>query len=85
MNPQPSVKNAPQPKSDGRRTLTGPQMDRMYRKAEAAGISMQQVDGEIRKRYNAEDPHTITRAQYDEICKNLDDMARSRQGGQPNE
>ena len=60
-------------------------MDRMYKKADAAGITMQQVDEELRKRYNAEDPHTITRAQYDEICRDLDDMAHKRQGGQPNE
>lgn len=86
INTQENAKNAPQRKSDGRRTLTGPQIDRMYRKAEAAGITMQQVDAELRKRYNAEDPHTITRQQYDEICKELDDMARNRQqGGQPNE
>ena len=51
----------------------------MYRKAEAAGITMQQVNAELRNRYNAEDPHTITRQQYDEICRDLDDMARNRQ------
>ena len=82
INTQQNAKNAPQAKSDSRRTLTGPQMDRMYKKAEAAGVTMQQVNEELRKRYNAEDPHTITRAQYDEICRSLDDMARNRQGGQ---
>ena len=86
INTQASAKNAPQRKPDGRRTLTGPQIDRMYRKAEAAGVTMQSVDAELKKRYNAEDPHTITRQQYDEICRDLDDMARNRQqGGQPNE
>lgn len=85
INTQQNTKNPPQAKSDSRRTLTGPQMDRMYKKADAAGITMQQVDEELRKRYNAEDPYTITRAQYDEICRDLDDMAHKRQGGQPNE
>lgn len=85
INTQEDAKNATQRKSDGRRTLTGPQVDRMYRKAEAAGVTMQSVDAELKKRYNAEDPHTITRQQYDEICRDLDNMARNRQGGQPNE
>lgn len=85
INTQEDSKNATQRKSDGRRTLTGPQVDRMYRKAEAAGVTMQSVDAELKKRYNAEDPHTITRQQYDEICRDLDNMARNRQGGQPNE
>ena len=85
INTQEPAKNAPAAKNTARRTLTGPQMDRMYRKAEAAGITMQQVDAEIRSKYNAEDPHTITRQQYDEICRRLDDAARNRQGGQPNE
>lgn len=85
INTQPSNKNAPQAKPNGRQTLTGPQLDRMYKKAAAAGVSVQQVNETLRKEYNAEDPHTITRAQYDEICKRLDDTARSRQGGQLNE
>ena len=85
INTQPPAKTAPAAKNTARQTLTGPQMNRMYKKAEAAGISMQQVDAEIRSKYNAEDPHTITRQQYDEICRRLDDAARNRQGGQPNE
>lgn len=85
INTQANAKNAPQRQSDGRRTLTGPQIDRMYKKAEAAGISMQQVDAKIRTDYGAEDPHTITRQQYDEICRLLDnEAAMRRQGGQPN-
>ena len=85
INTQPPAKTAPAAKNTARRTLTGPQMDRMYKKAEAAGITMQQVDAEILSKYNAEDPHTITRQQYDEICRRLDDAARNRQGGQINE
>ena len=86
INTQANVKNAPQRQSDGRRTLTGPQIDRMYKKAEAAGISMQQVNSKIRADYGAEDPHTVTRQQYDEICRMLDnEAAMRRQGGQPNE
>lgn len=85
INTQANTKNPPQRQSDGRRTLTGPQIDRMYKKAEAAGISMQQVDTKIRTDYGAEDPHTITRQQYDEICRLLDnEAAMRRQGGQPN-
>lgn len=85
INTQQPAQNAPAAKNTARRTLTGPQMDRMHKKAEVAGISMQQVDAEIRSKYNAEDPHTITRQQYDEICRRLDEAARNRQGGQPNE
>lgn len=86
INTQRGAKNATAAKSDGRRTLTGPQLDRMYKKAEAAGITMQQVDAKIRADYGAEDPHTLTRQQYDEICRLLDnEAAMRRQGGQPHE
>ena len=54
----------------------------MYRKGEDAGITQQQIDARIVQQYGKQDPHMLTRAQYDEICNSLD--AAKRQGGTAN-
>ena len=68
----------PQPQNgSGGRTgaqsgITDAQLDRMYRKGEAAGYTREQVDARIGKKYALGDPHLMTRAQYDETCAALD-------------
>lgn len=64
------------------RPLSDAQLNRLYRKAEPAGINAQQVDAEIFQRYGQNDPHNLTRQQYDEICGYMDNLAR--QGGTNN-
>jgi len=67
------------------RPLTDAQLSRMYRKGEDAGITQTQIDDEIDRQYGHKDPHNLTRAQYDEICKRLDAAKRQQgQGGTSN-
>lgn len=71
-----------QPQGGTTRLLSDAQMSRLYKKAEAAGIMQQQVDMQIYQQYGQQDPHNLTRQQYDEICGYMDNIAR--QGGNRN-
>ena len=53
----------------------------MYRKGEDVGYTQQQIDDRIRQKDGQQDPHLLTRAQYDEICNSLDAARRQGQGG----
>ena len=64
------------------RPLSEAQLGRLYKKAEAAGIAQQQTNTQIFQRYGQQDPHNLTRQQYDEICDYMDNIAR--QGGNRN-
>ena len=64
-------------------------MARLYKKAEAAGISKERINARIAEKYRRQDPATLSRAEYDEICTSLDTAAAQRnqqqnqqQGGQ---
>lgn len=61
--------------------LSEAQLNRMYRKAEDAGMKREQCDARIRQLYNLEDPAALTRQQYDDICRQLDDALANRSGG----
>ena len=56
----------------------------MYRKGEDAGITQAQINERIAKSYGQQDPHNMTRAQYDAICNLLDAEAKKQQGGNAN-
>lgn len=62
--------------------LSDAQLDRMYRKGEDVGQTKQAIDSWILKKYGHQDPHHMTRAQYDETCAALDKV--KQQGGQGN-
>lgn len=64
------------------RPLSDAQLSRMYRKGEDAGLSQQQVNSRILQKYGQQDPHNLTRQQYDEICAALDNA--KQQGGNAN-
>lgn len=77
--------NAPQNGSQGQqRTLSPAQMNRLYKKAEACGMTKESADKRIREKYGHENPAAMTREQYDEICASLDAYAQQNQGGQAN-
>lgn len=59
-----------------RNTLTDAQLNRMYRKGEDAGYHEGSVNEMIRKQYGQADPHMMTRAQYDNICRYLDEQKK---------
>lgn len=59
--------------------LSDAQLSRMYRKGESAGVTKEQVNNWIAKKYGQQEPRNMTRAQYDETCKTLDEKAK--QGG----
>ena len=68
-------------RQEARKRLTGPQMDRLYRKAEACGMSREAADQRIRQKYGREDPADLSREEYDAICSSLDEAARKAQQG----
>ena len=55
------------------RKLTEAQIGRLYRKAEDAGMSREQCAARIKQLYQCDDPADLTRDQYDNICRQLDD------------
>ena len=66
-------------------TLSDAQITRLYKKAEACGMTEAQVVGRIKAKYGHENPAQLTRAQYDEICTALDaSAAQKQQGGTDN-
>lgn len=78
-NTRPPAQNGQSGPTDGPRQLSKNQLDRMYRKGEAAGYTQGQIDEWIANRYKQQDPRNMTREQYDEACAILDNTAK--QGG----
>ena len=71
-----------QGQSSGR--LSEAQLSRLYKKAEAAGMTKERTIARILEKYKKQDPATLTRQEYDEICNSLDAAAaqHNQQGGQ---
>lgn len=80
-NTQQTGKPASNGHTGAQKPLTDAQLSRMYRKGEDVGYTQQQIDDRIRQKYGQQDPHLLTRAQYDEICNSLDAARRQGQGG----
>lgn len=84
-NTQPGGQTAQNGHTGAQKPLTDAQLSRMYRKGEDAGISQAQINEDIATRYRQQDPHNLTRAQYDEICNRLDAVKKQQgQGGNSN-
>ena len=81
-NAGPQPQNAQNGHTGASRPLSDAQLSRMYRKGEDAGLSQQQVNSRILQKYGQQDPHNLTRQQYDEICAALDNA--KQQGGNAN-
>ena len=75
-----------QRQGQGSGRLSESQLSRLYKKAEAAGMTKERTTARILERYKKQDPATLTRQEYDEICNSLDAAAaqHNQQGGQPN-
>lgn len=56
-----------------RNPLTDAQLNRMYRKGEDAGYHKESINEMIRNQYGQADPHMMTRTQYDDVCRYLDE------------
>lgn len=52
--------------------LSQAQLDRLYKKAEAAGMDKIRTNTRILEKYKKQDPATLTRQEYEEICASLD-------------
>lgn len=63
-------------RKSGTGRLSAAQVNRLYKKAEAAGLSKERTDTRIIEKYNKKDPADLTRQQYDEICDALDAAAK---------
>ena len=81
-NTQQQPQNTQSGRTGASRPLSDAQLSRMYRKGEDAGLSQQQVNERILQKYGQQDPHNLTRQQYDEICTALDNA--KQQGGNAN-
>ena len=75
-----------QGQGQGSGRLSEAQLVRLYKKAEAAGMTKERADARILEKYKKQDPATLTRQEYDEICGALDNAAvqHDQQGGQHN-
>lgn len=76
VNPPPRPQSAQSARSGATRPLSDAQLARMYRKGGDAGISKEQIDARIAEKYGHQDPHNMTRAQYDETCAALDNAKK---------
>ena len=81
-NTQPQAQNGQTGRSGAAQPLSDAQLSRLYRKGEDAGYSQQSINDWILKKYGQQDPHNLTRAQYDEACAAMDNA--KQQGGQDN-
>ena len=81
-NNSPQGQNAKKGQTGAPKQMSDAQLTRMYKKGEAAGFTQVQVDERIAKKYKHKDPHNLTREQYEETCKALDEA--KEQGGTPN-
>lgn len=81
-NTQPQQQQAQTGRSGAARPLSDAQLTRMYRKGEAANMTQETINARIAQQYGQQDPHNLTRQQYDEICGQLD--AAAQNGGQTN-
>ena len=72
-----------QRQGQGSGRLSDAQLGRLYKKAEAAGMTKERTNARILEKYKKQDPATLTRQEYDEICDSLDAAAaqHSQQGG----
>ena len=73
-----------QRQGQGSGRLSDAQLARLYKKAEAAGMTKERTIARILEKYKKQDPATLTRQEYDEICNSLDAAAaqHNQQGGQ---
>lgn len=83
-NTQPTPQSGQNGHTGAQKPLSEAQLSRMYRKGEDAGVTQDQINERITQKYGQQDPHYLTRAQYDEICNSLDAQARQAQGGTAN-
>lgn len=65
--------------AQGSAGLSDAQLNRLYKKAEACGMSKEATDKRIREKYNQDNPAALTRDQYDEICASLDAAAKKKE------
>lgn len=63
--------------------LSDAQINRLHKKANAAGMTDEQCDARVREKYGKNDPHELARQQYDEICSALDAAAARAKEEQP--
>lgn len=76
------TQNSQNGQKNAKKDLTDLQLSRMYKKGAAAGLTQEEIDQTILKKYGHNDPRKMTREQYDESCDALDNLAASQGGDQ---
>lgn len=86
VNGQPRQQNAENGTQNAQRSagLSEAQLNRLYAKAEACGMSKNTTNKRIKDKYNQDNPAALTREQYDEICASLDASAAKKKEEQQN-
>lgn len=86
VNGQPSQQNGKNGTQNAKNStmLSEAQMNRLYQKAAACGMSKETTNKRIREKYNQDNPAALTREQYDEICASLDASAAKKKEEQQN-
>jgi len=74
-NTQGQHQNAPQGNTGAQKPLSEKQLERMYLKGEAAGVTKEIVNKRIAEKYHKQNPALMNRAEYDEVCAALDKAA----------
>ena len=59
--------------------ISDAQMHRLYDKAAAAGMTPERTNARIAEKYGKQDPATMTRSEYDEVCAAMDTASAKRQ------
>lgn len=80
----PATQNKKADKKTNAKQLSANQLSRMYRKGEDAGLTQEQIDERILKKYGHQEAAKMTREQYDETCAALDNIISQNQGGTEN-
>ena len=86
VNGQTKQQNAGNGSQNAQRSagLSVAQLNRLYKKAEACGMSKEATDKRIREKYKQDNPAALTRVQYNEICDSLDAAATKNKEEQQN-
>lgn len=89
VNGQPRQQNPRNSSQSAQRSagLSDAQLNRLYKKAEACGMTTEACNRRIKEKYGHDTPAQLTRQQYDEICASLDAAAQKKaqeQGGHEN-
>lgn len=67
------------PPNQKKGSLTDAQIKRLYAIAKSVNVNSESIKGVIKRDYNKTDVKELTKQEYDEVCKNLEDLKQGAQ------